>query len=139
MLTKKEEGFVQRASSRYRHAIITGFALCFVGGLYGVWGIQQLDPERAPHPHEAFDRPIARLALIAAGYQERLSQFEPQTEREATLVTHLKTQTDTAVRLILMLFRLMFTSVVMTAGAVLLTVGLTQKSFLGIIGKLRRV
>lgn len=138
MLTKKEEHFLQRASSRHRYAIVTGFALCFAGGLYGVWGVQQLDPEHAPRPHEAFDRPIARLALLIVGYQERLSQLEPQTEREETLLTHLKAQTDTTVRLILMLFRFLFASMVMTAGVVFLAVGLTQKQLLGIMEKLRK-
>jgi len=41
MLTKKEERFLQRASSRHSYAIVTGFALCFAGGLYGVWGAQR--------------------------------------------------------------------------------------------------
>ncbi len=139
MLTKEDEHFLQRVIPRHRYAIIAGFALCFAGGLYGVWGVEQLDPERAPHPHEAFDRPIARLALLAADYQERLSQFEPQTEREETLLTHLKAQTDSGVRLILMVFRFLFANLVMTAGMILLTVGLTQKQFLGIVGKFRRV
>lgn len=138
MLTKKEEHFLQRASSRHSYAIVTGFALCFAGGLYGVWGVQQMDPERAPRPHEAFDRPIARLALLTVGYQERLSQLEPQTEREGTFLTHLKAQTDTIVRLMLMLFRFMFASMMMAAGAIFLSVGLTQKQFLHIIGKLRK-
>jgi Na+/melibiose symporter-like transporter len=78
------------------------------------------------------------LALLTLGYQERLSQLEPQTEREETLLTHLKAQTDTTIRLILMLFRLLFASMVMTAGVVFLSVGLTQKQFLDIMEKLRR-
>lgn len=139
MRMKKEEHFLQRASSRHRYAIITGFALCFAGGLYGVWGVQQLDPEHAPQPHEAFDRPIARLALLTLGYQERLSQLQPKTEREETLLTHLKAQTDTTIRLILMLFRFLFASMVMTAGAVFLAVGLTQKQFLDIMEKLPKI
>lgn len=138
MLTKQELHFLQRASSRYRYAIITGIALCVVGGLYGVWGVQQMDPERVPRPYEAFDRPIARLALVAAGYEKRLSQVEPQNEREDTLLAHLKTQTDTTVRLILVLIRFMFASMVMTAGVFFLAVGLTQKQFLGIVGKLQK-
>ena len=138
MLTKKEQLFLQHASSRYRYAIVAGFALCFAGGLYGVWAVQQMDPERAPDPDRAFDRPIARLALVAAGYQERLSQVEPQSEREETLLAHLSTQTDTTVRLILLLIRFMFASMVMTAGVFFLAVGLTQKQFLDIAGKLQK-
>lgn len=139
MLTKKEELFLQHVSSKHRYTIITGFVLCFAGGLYGVWAVQQMDPGRAPDPHSAFDRPIARLALLAAGYQERLSELEPQSERERTLLTHLKAQTDASVRLMLMLARFMLASMLMTVGVVFLTIGLTQKQFLDIIGKLQKV
>jgi hypothetical protein len=137
MLTQKQEQFLHRASSRYRHAIVIGLVLCVAGGFYGLWAVQQMDPARVPHPDKAWDRPMARLALLAAESQERMDRFRPQTEREESLLRHLKTQTDATVRLILLLFRFVFASTVVTAGVVLLAVGLTQKQFLDITGKLR--
>lgn len=137
MLTAKEERFLRRVSSRHRYTIIIGFALSLAGGLYGIWGVQQLDPERAPTPYEAFDRPIAQLAFLAARYQERLRQVEPQTEREERLLTELRAQTDMTVRFLLALFRFMFASMVVTAGVIFIAVGFTEKQFLDIMRKLR--
>ncbi len=129
---------MRRASSRYRYALIIGFVLAMAGGLYGIWGVQQLDPERAPDPVEAFDRPIAQLALLAARYKERLDQVQPQTDREETLLKALKDHTHMIVRLFLTLFRFLLASMVITAGAVFIAVGLTQKQFLDIISKVRQ-
>ncbi|MFQ5848320.1 MAG: hypothetical protein ACE5IQ_11710 [Candidatus Methylomirabilales bacterium] len=139
MLTETEERFVQRVSSRHRYTIVAGIALFVVGGLYAIWGVQQLDPKRAPNPQAAFDRPIARLALLAADYRERLDRGEPQTAREETLLTQLKTQTDMTVRLVLVLLRFLLGSMVFTGGVIVFAVGLTQRQFLGIIGKRRQV
>lgn len=137
MLTEKDKRVLQRTSTQYRYAIIIGFALALAGGLYGIWGVQQLDPGRAPNPGEAFDRPIARLALLAARYQERLTQIAPETEREEKLLEQLKVQTDILVRLFLAFFRFLFASMVVTAGVVFIAVGLTQKQFLDIIKKVQ--
>jgi hypothetical protein len=138
MLTEKDKRFLQRASTRYRYVIIIGMGLALAGGLYGIWSVQQLDPDRAPNPAEAFDRPIARLALLAARYQERLDQVEPHTEREEALLEQLKFQTDMTVRLFLAFFRFLFASMLATAGVVFIAVGLTQKQFLGIIKKVQQ-
>ena len=138
MLTEKDKRFLERASTRYRHAVIIGFALALAGGLYGIWGIQQLDPDRAPNPSEAFDRPIARLAILAARYEKWLNQVEPQTEREETLVEQLKFYSDMTVRVFLALFRFLLASMIMTAGVVFVAIGLTQKQFLDIIKKVQR-
>lgn len=138
MLTAKDKQILQRASTRYHYAIAIGFALALAGGLYGIWGVQQLDPDRAPNPGEAFDRPIAQLAILAARYEEQLDRIEPQTAREDTLLKQLKVQTDTIVRLFLALFRVLFASMIITAGVVLIAVGLTQKQFLDIIKKVQQ-
>lgn len=138
MLTEKDKRFLQQASTRYRYAVIIGFALALAGGLYGIWGVQQLDPDRAPHPGEAFDRPIARLAILAARSEEWLNRVEPQTEREETLVKQLKFYTDMTVRVFLALFRFLFASMIMTVGAVFIAIGLTQKQFLDIIKKVQQ-
>ncbi|MFQ5931216.1 MAG: hypothetical protein ACE5MM_02290 [Nitrospiraceae bacterium] len=138
MLTEKDKRFLQRASTRYRYAVIIGFALALAGGLYGIWGVQQLDPDRAPNPGEAFDRPIAQLAILAARYEEWLNQVEPQTEREETLLKQLEVQTDMIVRVFLALFRFLFASMIITAGVVFIAIGLTQKQFLDIIKKVQQ-
>lgn len=139
MLTEKERRFLDGLSSRHRYTLIAGIALFCVGGLYAIWSVQQLDPERAPIPHEAFDRPIARLALLAANYQEWVKEFTPQNEREKTLLKELKAQADLTVRLMLALLRFALGSMVITAGVILFTLGLTQRQFLRIARKLRRV
>lgn len=137
MLTEKDKRFLQRSSARYRYAIIIGFAFALAGGLYGVWSVKQLDPERAPNPGEAFDRPIAQLAILAAPYEERLNEIEPHTEREEILLKELKARSDMTIRSFLMLFRIIFVNLVLTVGVVLIAVGLTQKQFLDIIKKVR--
>ena len=138
MLTEKDKRFLQRASTRYRYAAIIGFALTLAGGLYGIWGVQQLDPDRAPNPGEAFDRPIAQLAILAASYEEWLNQVEPATEREETLLKQVKFQADMTVRVFLALFRFLLASMVITAGVVFTAIGLTQKQFLDIIKKVQQ-
>ncbi len=107
------------------------------GGLYGVWNVKQLDPKRAPNPGEAFDRPIAKLAILAAPYEERLNDIEPQTEREEILLKELKAYIDITVRSFLILFRIIFVNLVLTVAVVLIAVGLTQKQFFDIIKKVQ--
>ena len=137
MLTPRDERLLRVTASRHVPSIVLGLILIIVGGAYGFWAVQQLNPQRAPVSSQAFDGPIARVSRIFANEQERLSRLHTTTALETELVSQLKAQVDLTTRWLLALLRLMISSMLMTVGFIMLTAGLAQRGLLRIIETLR--
>ncbi len=136
-LTKSEEKLLRHMEARHILAALFGVLLLCSGGTYGIWATQQLKPSVAPDPAGAFDRPIARLATVFEHEQARLRAVHPATTLEKQLHERLLEQTDSLMRWILLVLRLLVSAMLMTAGAVNMAVGLTYRQLLPIIRKLR--
>ncbi len=136
MLTERDKRCLQQVSLKHFPAIVVGLVICVTSAAYTVWGIQQMTPQQAPHPETAFDRPIARLALLMRPHQERLARMQPKIKLEQTLLNDLAQQYDMTMRLLLTLIRVILGSCGITFGLILLSVGLTQRQFLRVMKKL---
>ena len=77
--------------------------------------------------------PLARLALLFAPYHERLRQAEPETEAERILLGELDEQTTLTARLLVLLIRILFASLVLTSGLILVASGLGNRRLLAIL------
>lgn len=87
----------------------------------------------------AFDRPVARVAVLVAERQAELDGMEPATPREAWLVTELKAQTDVSMRLLLLVIRVLLASTLVLVGGLLLAAADAQRPLLRLIDRLRPV
>ncbi len=118
--------------------IILGGLLMLAGCFYAVWGARQLNPARVDDPHPAFDRPIAQLeTLLVRPQQERLRRIQPHTKQERQLLDQLMWHTRLAGRLLVLLFRILFGTVLAGMGATLLAIGLTEWQFVAMLDKLQ--
>jgi len=117
--------------------MILGGLLMLAGCFYTVWGARQLNPARVDDAHPAFDRPIAQLeTLLVHPQQERLRHIQPHTKQEHQLLDQLMWHTRLAGRLLVLLFRLLFGTVLVGMGATLLAIGLTEWQFVAMLDKL---
>jgi hypothetical protein len=73
------------------------------------------------------------MALLFAPYHERLRQAEPETEAERILLGELDEQTTLTARLLVLLIRILFASLVLTSGLILLSSGLGNRRLLAIL------
>jgi hypothetical protein len=125
MLSDREHGYLKRLRWRRRAAIAFGLLLTTAGGLYAIWGAGQfqadLGIEVSQERSVATWDPLARLALLFAPYHERLREAEPETEAERILIGELGEQTTLTARLVVLLIRILFASLVLTAGLILLS------------------
>jgi hypothetical protein len=141
MLSEREHRYLERLRWRRRAALALGLILTLSGGLYAIWGVDQLrsglgievDGERLASTWD----PLARLALVFAPYHERLREAEPETETERVLLKELDAQTTLSAQLLVLLIRLLFASLLLTAGLILLTAGLGDRRLLAILDSLR--
>ena len=126
-----------KVASHHLRAMLVGFVLFLVGGLYAIWGFQQIDPEKAPSLEDAFDRPIARLAQVSAPSRERLRALEASTELEEKLIEELDQSIDTVIRLFVFILRFSIANLILVMGLILITFGLTSRQFVGIVHKMQ--
>ena len=137
MLTHREQHTVRGIRRRRRSAISVGLLLALSGGFYAVWGAGQFQSGLASESGEtrtvSTRDPVARLGLLFAPYQERLRALEPETETERMLLGELDEQTRLAAQLLVLLVRILFASLVVTTGMILLSSGLSNRRILAIL------
>ena len=137
MLSEGERSYLKKLRGRRRAAIAVGLLLSLAGGLYAIWGVDQLrssfgteaDAERSASTWD----PLARLALVFAPYHERLREAQPETETERVLLEELDAQTTLSAQLLVLLIRFLFASLLLTAGLILLTSGLGDRRLRAIL------
>lgn len=134
MMTPTEQR-IRWGTKRDMVAICTGFAIAAVGSLYGIWSTHQLDREHAPDPAAAFDRPIARLALLVTRTEE-LGGAKAESELEKKLLERLTHWKDLAARLIVLLFRLILFMLILSTGLLIFAGGLSARRFSRHLSKL---
>ena len=137
MLTNREQRFLAKLRTRHLPALITGFVFFIAGSLYLIWATERLHTTPAAEEAAALDWPVARMARLFTSQQERLDRIEPRTPRESTLLAELRAQTDANGRLLVLVLRLIFGSVLLSAGLTLLASAVAQRRLLRVIGKLR--
>ncbi len=137
MLSDREHGYLRRLRWRRRTAIAVGLLLTTAGGLYAIWGAGQfqsdLGIEVSQERSVATWDPLARLTLLFAPYHERLREAEPETEAERILIGELDEQTTLTARLLVLLIRILFASLVLTTGLILISSGLGNRRLLAIV------
>jgi hypothetical protein len=137
MLSDRERSYLRRFRWWRRAAIVMGLLLTLAGGCYALWGAGQfrsdlgieLGQERSVGRWD----PPARLALLFAPYHERLREAEPETEAESILLEELDEQTMLTARLLVLLIRILFASLVLTTGLILISSGLANRRLLAIL------
>ncbi len=134
-LTRYEERTLRLMTTRHTAVICVGFAAMVIGGVYGIWGVQQLDREHAPDPGAAFDRPIARIAT-AFESKQGLDGVTPESDLEKELLMRVVIAEDLVARLFMTLMRLLISGFIMGFGAAMLAWGIGARSFSRILAKL---
>jgi hypothetical protein len=137
MLSDSEQSYLRRFRWWRRAAIAVGLLLTLAGGCYALWGAGQfrsdLGIEDSRERSAARWDPLARLALLFAPYHERLREAEPETEAERVLLEELDEQTTLAAGLLVLLIRILFASLVLTSGLILVSSGLANRRLLTIL------
>jgi hypothetical protein len=137
MLSDREQSYLRRFRWWRRAAIAMGLLLTLVGGCYALWGAGQfrsgLGIDGSRERSAATWDPLARMALLFAPYQERLREAEPETDAERTLLEELDEQTTLASGLLVLLIRILFASLVLTSGLILVSSGLANRRLLAIL------
>jgi hypothetical protein len=137
MLNDRERSYLRGFRWRRRAAVGMGLLLTLAGGFYAIWGAGQfrsdLSIEVSQERSVAAWDPLARLALLFAPYHERLRQAEPETEAERILLGELDEQTTLTARLLVLLVRILFASLVLTSGLILVSSGLGSRRLLAIL------
>lgn len=121
---------VRRNQPRLRAA---GLALVLLGGAYVAFGFVSFDPGTDPAEGASFDRPIAQLGRLYAGYQAGLRTMRPSTELERWLIGQVRMQTDVTTSSMVFLLRLFVGTLVLTGGFILLTVSVERGRLLALI------
>lgn len=132
----KQQQQTLRLARRAPWQAALGFVLASLGGLYGYWGAQHLDLKRPLDTETAFDRPVARLAILQDSKQKWLDGLKPTTDLEHQLIDQLKLETELIVRLILVLIRILLATMVILSGLLFFQAGLLQIEYWRIIQKL---
>jgi hypothetical protein len=137
MLSDREHSYLRGLRWRRRAAVVVGLILTLAGGSYAIWGAGEfraairsgVDTE----PSAATRDPLASLALLFAPYHERLRQAKPETEAERILLEELDERTTLSAQLVVLLFRFLFASLVLTSGLILFSNGLGTRRLLAIL------
>lgn len=135
MMTPIEQRTLRLGTKSHTATICVGFAVMVVGGLYGIWGARQLDPEHTPDPAAAFDRPIVRLVLPLISRDE-LGGAKAESELEKKLLERLAVSEDLVARLLMALIRLLLSLSILSFGLVALVWGLSARSFARVLSTL---
>lgn len=138
MLHDRDARTLVRLGAAQRPMLVAGTALLVLGALYMLWAVNRLHSTPAAAEPGAFDRPIAGLARLVAGVQERLDHTQPATPLERSLVEELRERTDLTGRLLLLVMRLLIGSMLATAGLGLLATAFAQRPLLDIVRRLGR-
>jgi len=137
MLDDRQRSYLRGFRWRRRTAIAMGLLLTLAGGCYAIWGAGQfrsdLGIEVGQEQSVASWDPLARLALLFAPYHERLREAEPETEAERILLGELDEQATLTARLLVLLVRILFASLVLTIGLILVSSGLGNRRLLAIV------
>jgi hypothetical protein len=137
MLDDSERSYLRGFRWRRRTAIAMGLLLTLAGGFYAIWGAGQfrsdLGIEVSQERSVAAWDPLAHMALLFAPYHERLRQAEPETEAERILLGELDEQATLTARLLVLLVRILFASLVLTIGLILVSSGLGNRRLLAIV------
>ena len=136
MLHERDARTLARLRAMQNALLLVGALLFVAGAVYMLWSVDRLHGTPAAAEADAFDRPIARLARLTSGVQERLGRVRPVTRVEQALLDELRAQTDLTGRLLLLVLRLLIGSVVATAGLALLATTFAQRPLLGIFRRL---
>jgi len=137
MLNEREQSYLRRFRWWRRAAIAMGLLFTLAGGGYALWGAGQfrsdLGVEVSRERSAATWDPLARLALLFAPYHERLREAEPETDAERVLLEELDERTTLAAGLLVLLIRILFASLVLTSGLILVSSGLANRRLLAIL------
>lgn len=114
---------------------VAGAVLVLLGGAYLYFGFSRYELGR--EPGDSFDRPIASLGRVFAGYQHGLQKMQTSTELETFLIEQVRFQTDVTASVTVLLVRLYVGTIVLTAGLMLLTVSVERRRLLALIRTLR--
>ena len=137
MLNEREQSYLRRFRWWRRAAIAMGLLFTLAGGGYALWGAGQfrsdLGVEVSRERSAATWDPLARLALLFAPYHERLREAEPETDAERVLLEELDERTTLAAGLLVLLIRILFASLVLTSGLILVSSGLANRRLLTIL------
>ena len=136
MLHDRDARTLSRLRTLQRPTLVAGALLFLLGAGYMLWSVDRLHGTPVVAERDAFDRPIAALARLAAAADERLGRVQPMTPLETSLLDDLRTRTETTGRLALLVLRLLVGSVIVTAGLALLATALAQRPLLGILRRL---
>jgi hypothetical protein len=136
VLHERDARTLARLRACQRPMLIVGALLFLLGVAYMLWAVDRLHSTPAAAEPQAFDRPIAGLARLVAGAQERLGRVQPGTALETSLVDELRKQTDITGRLLLLVLRLLIGSMITTGGLALLATTFAQRPLLGIFRRL---
>ena len=118
-----------KLSSKFSSFIFIGFTLFTIGGMYIIWGAQQLDPQKFPNIDEAFDKPIVQFASFGRPYQDWLDELQTTTPLEEDLISRLKSARDVNIRMALFIMRLLCGSFFLVLGLIFLTTGLISGQY----------
>lgn len=132
---EEDAGFLRRAAVQYKWTLAVGMLLLVLGPAYAIWGVAQADPERTPHPRATFDAPIARLANLTSAGTAPLPV--PRNEREEALVAAVNQHRDMSGRVLVLLLRVLISSMTVGLGLVAVAIAVTQKRFLLVIARMQ--
>lgn len=132
----------QRRLSRMRAtapwAVVFGALLMFLGGSYGIWGARQLAVGEKGAWQGAFDRPIVRVGMVFLEHIEPLKQRPVTTPLEEQLRDELVVRTEWLAAGVVILFRFMLASMLLTGGMAVLSSGLTRKEVFMLMDRVSR-
>jgi hypothetical protein len=112
--------------------------LFLAGASYSLWAVARLQDTPVVLETEAFDRPVAHLAGIAAARLARLARTETKTPLELTLLAEAHRNGDVAARATLCLLRLLFAFTSITIGFGLLAWTIGRAPLLSILARASR-
>jgi hypothetical protein len=136
MLHQQDDRTLRRLRALQGPMLAIGALLFLLGAVYMLWSVDRLRGTPAVAEHDAFDRPIARLARLSGAADERLSRVQAVSPLEISLLDELRARTDATARLGLFVLRLLIGSVGTTVGLALLATALAQRPLLGIFRRL---
>jgi hypothetical protein len=136
MLHEHDARTLRRLRALQLPMLAAGALVFLVGAAYMLWSVERVRGTPAAMEHDAFDRPVARLARLVEAAQDRLNRVRPATPLEASLLDEVRAKTDATGRLALFVLRLLIGSVGTTVGLALLATALAQRPLLGIFRRL---
>lgn len=137
-LSERQERYLARVVGSQRPVQVAGLVLALLGSAYVAWGVFEFDPRRDPTGERSFDRPIAQVGELLAGYRAALRRVPTDTAGEAFLMSELHSQTRVSASIAVLLLRILVGTLVLVAGLICLTVSVERARLLALIATLRR-